>query len=88
MGAKVPPLSFGLADPGHLDAALLQYLAYDQDKVEKVLENPTLLRTPPSSATENSHGGLPAGAVENLGMTKSSPFGTPLPLPKIKLCCS
>ena len=27
-------------------AALLQDLAYDQDKVEKVLENPTLLRTP------------------------------------------
>ena len=33
-------------DPKHPDAALLQYLAYDQDKVEKVLENPTLLRTP------------------------------------------
>lgn len=32
--------------PKHPDAALLQYLAYDQDKVEKVLENPTLLRTP------------------------------------------
>ena len=39
------PLS-DLVDPKHPDAALLQYLAYDQDKVEKVLENPTLLRTP------------------------------------------
>ena len=37
---------FGLGGPKHPDAALLQYLAYDQDKVEKVLENPTLLRTP------------------------------------------
>ena len=35
-----------LIDEKHPDAALLQYLAYDQDKVEKVLENPTLLRTP------------------------------------------
>ena len=35
-----------MVDPKHPDAALLQYLAYDQDKVEKVLENPTLLRTP------------------------------------------
>mgnify|MGYP005879343185 CR=1 FL=1 len=31
------PLS-DLVDPKHPDAALLQYLAYDQDKVEKVLE--------------------------------------------------
>lgn len=35
-----------LIDPKHPDAALLQYLAYDQDKVEKILENPTLLKTP------------------------------------------
>ena len=28
------------------DAALLEYLAYDQDKIEKLLEDPTLLRTP------------------------------------------
>ena len=39
------PLS-DLVDPKYPDAALLHYLAYDQDKVEKVLENPTLLRTP------------------------------------------
>lgn len=32
--------------PSTRTQALLQYLAYDQDKVEKVLENPTLLRTP------------------------------------------
>ena len=30
----------------HPDAALLEYLAYDQDKIEKLLEDPTLLRTP------------------------------------------
>ena len=35
-----------LIDPKHPDAALLQYLAYDEDKAEKLLENPKLLKTP------------------------------------------
>ena len=35
-----------LIDERHPDAALLRYLAYDQDKEEKVLEDPRLLRTP------------------------------------------
>ena len=35
-----------LIDPKHPVANLLEYLAYDQDKVEKLLEDPTLLRTP------------------------------------------
>ena len=35
-----------LIDPKHPDAPLLEYLAYDQDKIEKLLEDPTLLRTP------------------------------------------
>ena len=35
-----------LIDKKHPDAALLEYLAYDQDKIEKLLEDPTLLRTP------------------------------------------
>ena len=35
-----------LIDEKHPDAALLEYLAYDQDKIEKLLEDPTLLRTP------------------------------------------
>ena len=35
-----------LIDHEHPDAALLEYLAYDQDKIEKLLEDPTLLRTP------------------------------------------
>ena len=35
-----------LIDDKHPDAALLEYLAYDQDKIEKLLEDPTLLRTP------------------------------------------
>lgn len=35
-----------LIDPKHPDAALLQYLAYDEDKLEKLLEDPRLLRTP------------------------------------------
>lgn len=35
-----------LIDEGHPDAALLRYLAYDADKVEKLIENPALLKTP------------------------------------------
>lgn len=35
-----------LIDERHPDAALLQYLAYDEDKMEKLLENPALLKTP------------------------------------------
>lgn len=35
-----------LIDEKHPDAALLQYLAYPQDKIEKILDNPTLLKTP------------------------------------------
>ena len=35
-----------LIDPKHPDAALLTYLACDQDKVEKLLDNPTLLQAP------------------------------------------
>ena len=35
-----------LIDPKHPDAPLLNYLAYDEDKLEKLLEDPRLLRTP------------------------------------------
>lgn len=35
-----------LVDWKNPDAALLKYLAYDEDKTEKLLENPKLLRTP------------------------------------------
>ena len=35
-----------LIDPKHPDAPLLQYLAYDEDKLEKLLLDPRLLRTP------------------------------------------
>ena len=35
-----------LIDPKHPDASLLTHLAYDQDKMEKLLENPTLLQAP------------------------------------------
>jgi len=35
-----------LIDPKASDAALLQYLAFEADKEEKLLENPKLLRTP------------------------------------------
>ena len=35
-----------LVDTANPDAALVQYLAYDSDKEEKLLENPKLFRTP------------------------------------------
>ena len=35
-----------LLDPGHPDASLLTYLAYPEDKIEKSLEDGTLLRAP------------------------------------------
>lgn len=35
-----------LIDEGHPDAALLRYLAHSEAKVEKLLEDPTLLKTP------------------------------------------
>lgn len=35
-----------LVDPKHPDAALVRYLAYEQDKLDKLLDDPTLLATP------------------------------------------
>ena len=35
-----------LIDEANPDAALLRYLAYEEDKLEKLLENPKLLKTP------------------------------------------
>ena len=35
-----------LIDPKSPDAPLVNYLAYDEDKIEKLLENPKLLKTP------------------------------------------
>ena len=35
-----------LIDTGNPDAALVTYLAYDADKLEKLLDDPRLLRTP------------------------------------------
>ena len=35
-----------LVNAKHPDAALIQYLAYDEDKLDKLLENPQLLQTP------------------------------------------
>ena len=35
-----------LFDPKAEDYSLLQYLAYDEDKLEKLLEQPELIRTP------------------------------------------
>lgn len=35
-----------LIDPKHPDAPLLSYLAYEKDKLERILADPRLLRTP------------------------------------------
>ena len=38
--------SQALVEPGHPDAVLLQYLASDQAKLDKLFQDPALLRTP------------------------------------------
>jgi arsenate reductase-like glutaredoxin family protein len=35
-----------LVDPKHPDAPLVQYLAHREDKIQKLLEDPTLLQAP------------------------------------------
>lgn len=35
-----------MVDPAHPDAVLLSYLASDQAKLDRIFEDPTLLRTP------------------------------------------
>jgi arsenate reductase len=35
-----------LIDPKHPDAALLRYLAHDADRMDKLLEDPSFIRTP------------------------------------------
>ena len=35
-----------LIDPKHPDAVLIRYLAFDQDKEQKLLDNPSLFLTP------------------------------------------
>ncbi len=35
-----------LLDPRHPDAALVRYLSREEDKLEKLLENPALFKTP------------------------------------------
>ncbi|MCL2748323.1 MAG: ArsC family transcriptional regulator, partial [Oscillospiraceae bacterium] len=35
-----------LVDPKHPDAALFSYLAYDRDREQKLLDDPTLFRSP------------------------------------------
>ena len=35
-----------LLDPKAADYALVQHLAYEQDKIERLLDDPSLLRTP------------------------------------------
>ena len=35
-----------LINENHPDAALLQYLAYDEDKMQKLLDDPRLINTP------------------------------------------
>ena len=37
---------YALIDQKNPDAALLNYLAYDQDKLEKLFEDPRLIKTP------------------------------------------
>ena len=40
------PMAQALLDPKAADYALVQHLAYEQDKIERLLDDPSLLRTP------------------------------------------
>ena len=42
----ISPGELESVNEAHPDAALVSYLAYDEDKLEKLLEEPRLLRTP------------------------------------------
>ena len=59
-----------LVDPKHPDAALLAYLAYDADKVEKLLDNPRLLKNPHCPQRQAGHRGLLPRGVAGLGISK------------------
>lgn len=45
--------------------ALIKYIA-DEDKLEKILENPSVLRTPGCKKRETVHTGVSAGGVEGM----------------------
>ena len=51
----------------HDTLALIRYLA-DEDKLEKVLENSQVIKTPVVRKRKEINAGIPAGCVENLGL--------------------
>ena len=65
-----------LVDPKHPDAALLAYLAYDADKVEKLLDNPRLLK-PPGARPGRAPPGGNAPGVGGGGQTPPGPAPRP-----------
>ena len=50
-----------LIDDKHPDAALLSYLAYEEDKLEKLLSDPRLIRTPGGERGNQPPGGCGPG---------------------------
>ena len=66
-----------LVDPKHPDAALLAYLAYDADKVEKLLDNPRLLKP----QRQAGHRGLLPRGVAGLGISKRAGAQPPRHVP-------
>ena len=63
-----------MLNPKAADYALVQHLAYEQDKIERLLEDPSLLQTP-IVATAGRPPSLLPGCVEDVGIkTGKSPI--------------
>ena len=68
-----------LADPKHPDYPLFQHLAYDQDKLDRLWEDQTMLRTPiVRNGRQATVGYCPRG-VGRLGVN-SPLYGTQVPV--------
>lgn len=57
-----------MLDPKAADYALVQHLAYEQDKIERLLDDPSLLRTPIGPQRKTGHDWLLPGCMEDVGI--------------------
>lgn len=48
----------------------LQYLAYEEDKIEKLLENPAMFKNADSAKRKAGNGRILSGRVENVGINE------------------
>jgi hypothetical protein len=61
-----------IIDERDQDFPLLQYLATDEARFDKLFEDQYLIKTPGSQKWKTGHGRLSAGRVEKLGIKKSA----------------